>query len=148
MKALAATLALLAATPAGADELDWLVGCWETPSGGAREVWAKGGDGLYFGYAVQLRDGSVGFFEQLRIEKVETVWRYAAYPRGVGPTVFDGAAGPDGFDVVNPAHDFPQRIRYARDGAALNAEISLASGEKPRRWRYRRCENVDAAGED
>ncbi|MES2058647.1 MAG: DUF6265 family protein, partial [Pseudomonadota bacterium] len=38
---------------------------------------------------------------------------------------------------ANPAHDYPQRIRYWREGETLNAEISLADGSRPMRWRYR-----------
>ena len=38
----------------------------------------------------------------------------------------------------NPAHDFPQRIAYARDGDTLTATISAIDGSKPRRWTYRR----------
>jgi len=36
----------------------------------------------------------------------------------------------------NRDHDYPQRIRYWREGEVLMAEISLADGSKPMRWRY------------
>ena len=38
----------------------------------------------------------------------------------------------------NAAHDYPQRITYARDGDTLTATISLLDGSKARRWVYRR----------
>jgi hypothetical protein len=38
---------------------------------------------------------------------------------------------------VNPAHDYPQRIRYWQDGRRLNAEISLKDGSRAMRWLYR-----------
>ena len=38
----------------------------------------------------------------------------------------------------NPAHDYPQRIVYARDGDTLTATISAIDGSKPRSWSYRR----------
>jgi hypothetical protein len=39
---------------------------------------------------------------------------------------------------ANAAHDYPQRIRYWREGAMLNAEISRLDGSKPIRWQYKR----------
>ncbi|MGY4397037.1 hypothetical protein ACVWZA_002228 [Sphingomonas sp. UYAg733] len=34
------------------------------------------------------------------------------------------------------AHDYPQRIRYWREGKILNAKISLSYGSKRMRWSY------------
>ena len=39
---------------------------------------------------------------------------------------------------ANPQHDYPQRIRYWRDGMDLNAEISTMDGSQAVRWHYRR----------
>ena len=49
-------------------------------------------------------------------------------------------AGTQEIVFANPAHDYPQRIRYWREGAALNAEISLIDGSKAMRWQYRRVQ--------
>jgi hypothetical protein len=38
------------------------------------------------------------------------------------------------------SHDYPQRVRYWRDGEALLAEISMLDGTKAMRWRFRREE--------
>ena len=38
----------------------------------------------------------------------------------------------------NAAHDYPQRITYARDGETLTATISLIDGSKAMRWTYKR----------
>ncbi len=125
-------------------QLDWLGGCWITPSGTAREVWTPAGDGLLFGFNTVSRDGTVGFFEQLRIEKTGTGWTFFAYPRGTGPTVFsasdqDAAPGARTVTFRNEAHDDPQVIRYARDGDTLTVTISLANGDNPRRWTFNPC---------
>lgn len=48
------------------------------------------------------------------------------------------SSGPLEVVFTNPAHDYPQRIRYWREGAMLNAETSLIDGGKAMRWRYRR----------
>lgn len=37
---------------------------------------------------------------------------------------------------ADPAHDYPQRIRYWRDGAMLRAEISKMDGSRVNRWAY------------
>jgi hypothetical protein len=39
---------------------------------------------------------------------------------------------------MNAQHDYPQRIRYWRDGKYLIAETALADGSKAQRWRYSR----------
>jgi hypothetical protein len=39
---------------------------------------------------------------------------------------------------VNTSHDFPQRVRYVRSVAGIDAEVSLADGSKADRWSYRR----------
>ena len=45
---------------------------------------------------------------------------------------------------VNAAHDYPQRIRYWREGKELVAEISLKDGTKAQRWRYARAGELGA----
>jgi hypothetical protein len=79
-------------------------------------------------------------WEMLRIEQDEGgQLAYLASPGGKGWTRFDGIQehGP-GVAFVNAANDYPQRIRYWRDGAELHAEIATADGAKARTWRYRR----------
>ncbi len=128
--------------PALAADPDWLEGCWTTRSGETREVWARGADTLLFGYNVARKDDAVAFFEQLRLEKRDDGWAYFAYPRGNSPTRFDEAdAGAGWIEVRNPAHDYPQRIKYARDGETLRAEISLIDGGDARVWDYKACKN-------
>ena len=39
-------------------------------------------------------------------------------------------------EFANPGHDYPQRIRYWREGDTLNAEISLMDGSRASRWSY------------
>ncbi|MEO1014326.1 MAG: DUF6265 family protein [Pseudomonadota bacterium] len=135
-----AAVSFASPTPALAGDLDWLEGCWVTQSGETREVWARGAETLLFGYNVASKDGAVGFFEQLRLEKREDGWAYFAYPRGESPTRFNETiAGRAWIEFRNPSHDFPQRIRYALEGDVLRAEISLADGEDARAWLYASC---------
>ena len=39
---------------------------------------------------------------------------------------------------VNTANDYPQRIRYWREGPLLKAEIALEDGSRARTWTYKR----------
>ncbi len=118
----------------------WLEGCWITRSGATREVWAQAGEAHLFGFNTVLKDGRVSFFEQLRIEKTGTAWSFFAYPRGKGPTVFPASAmGANTVTFRNDKHDFPQVIRYRRNGAGLTVEISHASGTDTRRWDFVPC---------
>ncbi|WP_371371649.1 hypothetical protein, partial [Salmonella sp. M307] len=80
--------------------------------------------------------------EPMRITRGADKLVFHAEPPGQAPTDFtaDGAT-PGNVEFVNAAHDYPQRIRYWREGELLMAEISLADGSKPMRWAYRRTGN-------
>ncbi len=132
-----------AAASEGQEPFGWLAGCWITGSGATREVWAAEGDGLLFGYTVATRNGRIGFFEQLRLEKTAEGWVFFAYPRGVGPVRFGLVSqGPQTARFENTAHDFPQRIDYARDGDRLVATVALANGDREQRWSYTVCDGA------
>jgi hypothetical protein len=147
-----ATMALAGAgsaqTPAtGSGALGWMAGCWSqntlskdrTPKW-TEECWmgARGG--------VMLGAGRAGTGDKL------TEWEATQIiPGSDGKLVYwaspDGGArvgftevshGPQEIVFANPAHDYPQRIRYWREGEALNAEVSLADGSKALRWHYKR----------
>ena len=119
-------------------ELGWMEGCWITEDGSYREVWQRGGEDLLFGYATLRHDGEVVFFEQTRIE-TDTPAFYA-YPAGVGPSPFPMISMSESEAVfLNATHDYPQRIRYAREGTALVATISLADGSRASNWAFQPC---------
>ncbi len=133
MRELRKTLVLLAASlcsvsaaaeEANSNRLDWLTGCWQGDDGVTREVWSGSEDGYYFGYNVVLKDGHAIFFEQMRIDPAPLPV-FNAYPNGEGPFPF---AAVDLSEVsvtfANPEHDFPQKIKYWRDGETLRAVIS------------------------
>lgn len=122
---------------------DWLAGAWLMCGRGQEisETWVGAGSGVLVG--VGLTRGAAGrvSFEHLRIA-----------PNAAGGVSFYGA--PDGapateFAMVsqtanrivfeNLAHDFPQRVIYARDGSRLNARVEDAAGANGMEWRYRRA---------
>ena len=82
-------------------------------------------------------------FEFLRIERAAGNVDYVAQPSGRPPTRFrmtDASAAHA--DFANPEHDFPQRIRYAREGDLLRAEISGGNPARRIEFRFRKvaCE--------
>jgi hypothetical protein len=60
-----------------------------------------------------------------------------AAPHGGQRTIFGWSPSPDaGLPFSNLANDYPQRIRYWREGRDLLAEIAMGNGSKGRCWRY------------
>jgi len=121
---------------------EWLAGEW---SGGAgamwiEEFWTGPRGGIMMGAA------RVGAGDKLEIWEVTRIMRkddgslsFFAQPRGAPAAEFpmvrqDGAM----IEFANPAHDYPQRIRYWREGERMLAEISLIDGSKPERFEYAR----------
>ncbi|MBX3593184.1 DUF6265 family protein [Sphingomonas sp.] len=134
---------IAAALAAELPNLAWLEGDWCTAPApdGARscEQWGPARGGTMRGTSRTIRDGGARHTESLRIELVaETAVLYAT-PRGGPTTLFRQATREArGISFANPAHDYPQRIRYWRRGAELVAEIAMADGSRPRRWVYAR----------
>lgn len=121
--------------------LGWLNGCWVTADGATSERWTAISDGYLFGVNVTIKEGEVGFFEQLRIEPSDAGPTFQAYPMGVGPVGFVmQSAAPQAISFIRPEHDYPQKISYSRVGDMLTARVSLLDDSKPNTWRYGLCE--------
>lgn len=134
--ALAAAQEPKAAMPA------WLAGGWgmETPGGSwSEEWWTPPRGGLMMGAGRTGKGASIGWWEQTRIEESGGKITFCALPKGQKEGCFTATtASPTEIVFENPAHDYPQRIRYAIEGGELHAEISLMDGSKPNRWRFKR----------
>lgn len=122
----------------------WLVGKWCTEPRGGRttcETWEPmGSDQVMRGVTVTT-SAKGARREPMRISGDAAGFVFHAEPAGQAATDFRAAAhdaAGQGITFVNAAHDYPQRIRYWREGEMLMAEISLADGGKPMRWAYRR----------
>ena len=115
--------------PEGIQQLEWLQGTWQRddlPQGrSGDEVWRREGDALV-GAGSSYRDGALRFREQLRIvQEGAQVFYVADVPGNPAPVKFR-QTHQQGQSVVfeNPAHDFPWRIEYQREGERLTARIS------------------------
>ena len=127
------------ADEAAAPTLDWLTGCWQSEDGTSREVWSQSEDGYFFGYALVLNEGKVVFFEQMRIDPGAAP-TFQAYPRGAGPSGFPAVAVTNAsVTFANPDHDYPQKIKYTREGYALNAVISLIDDTQQGTFNFLPC---------
>ena len=121
----------------------FLAGCWEqrVAERWTEECWTSPRGGLMIGSGRTGKGDAVTHWEYMRIERgADGALTFYGSPRGA-PAVAFKATEADGKQVifVNPAHDYPQRVRYVATGDRIDAEVSLADGTKPERWRYRRA---------
>lgn len=138
-------IAALALLFAPEPDLSWMVGKWCTERSGAGkpgvqqtcEVWQPMAGRVMRGQTIYWHER---FFtaEDMRITVQGERLTFHAEPAKQAPADFF-APGVSGQSVrfENRAHDYPQVVRYWREGDVLNAEISLADGSKPQRWAYR-----------
>lgn len=154
MRSLIFLVALLCAAPAFADEPDsfaWMRGCWRTEApreaeSGATftEVWIAPPGPTMFGYAYHEGEGAFQGWEQMRIERADGGASFVAMPNGDAAVRFrwDASLEFNGrgqvAEFVNAAHDYPQRVRYARANDRLTATISRIDGSDPMTFAYRR----------
>jgi hypothetical protein len=146
MKPMLYALALLIAAPLGAQSTaaalpEWLAGTWAMDDGAdwADEIWSDPRGGIMLGMA------RTGFGSQLRGWETTQIRRKAdgtisffAQPNGQPPAEFPMVLVSEAaIEFANPAHDYPQRIRYWRQGKLLLAEISRMDGSDAVRFNYR-----------
>lgn len=137
---LAALLALQA--PASVADLGWMSGRWEATSGErwTEESWSSARAGMLIGYSRSGRGEMVREFEFLLIQAgADGALAYWASPGGRPPVAFR-LVSTSGTEAVfeNPQHDFPQRIRYVRQGDTLTATISAIDGSNAMSWSFER----------
>jgi hypothetical protein len=143
---LAACLALWAGhAAAGEPGLDWLAGKWCSADPGRQvdEVWLPEAGGQLLGMSRTLRGAKLESFEYMRIVFDARGARLHVQPNGSPPTLFAQAArGDDWIHFANPAHDFPNRIEYRRQGDRLQASIAGPGRDGKQLkipFEYRRC---------
>ena len=137
--------AALAAEAQGPGLPSWMAGCWEAHAEGVwvEECWTGPRAGIMLGSGRSGKGEKLLNWEVMQIERTSTddparpkLTFYGA-PSNKGRTPFHWVASSErDVTFLNAEHDFPQRIRYWREGRELVAEISLKDGTKAQRWRY------------
>ena len=141
LAAIAVGLVSATAASAAPNDLRWMLGHWCVDAAeGTRtcEHWRIEADGRMQGDGNTVRKGKEVERERLRIVTEHQQVYYEA-SQGASYTRFRRtASGKSAATFTNATHDYPQRIRYWREGADLVAEIALADGRKAKQWRYKR----------
>ena len=135
-------LAFALALDSNAGEFSWLVGCWATRDKSAQEVWVADSDRSLAGFGVTISESAVAFYEVLSIKQSDDgSWTYTAHPSGQESASFVAVEMSEKSVVfANPNHDYPQEIRYRREGNQLYAMVSLLGGVNPRSFDKVACE--------
>ncbi len=145
MRTAAVSLALaLMAAPSAAQEPAafpaWMAGAWTLSDGDrwTEEFWTHPRGGVMIGASREGQGETLRSWEAIRIvRKADGALAYVPMPNG-GPAVEFALVRQDArsIEFANPAHDFPQRIRYWREGDMLHAEIALLDGGRAIGWSY------------
>ena len=140
--ALALTILLSPETDRAAsiDDLKWLAGCWEMKNGErlTEEQWMMPRGGVMMGMSRTVRGQTLVEFEQVRIETRGSDLYYVASPARQATAEFKATStSADQVTFENPAHDFPTKIAYRRQGAdSLVASIEGQRGGTTRTIAY------------
>lgn len=124
------------------DALAWMAGSWSGTSRGIEmeEHWTAPKGNSMIGMHRDVGKGRTLGFEFLRIEQQGDAVVYLSMPNGRSPATPFPLKDVSGTRVVfeNPAHDFPQRIIYWKDGADLRARIEGTQNGKEGglEWRW------------
>lgn len=142
---LAASL-LLVAVPAASNNAPaplpaWLAGFWQAQDGinWADETWIAPRGGMMLGIGRAGSGAQMLSWETMRIAaRADGTLVFHAQPKGAPGTEFPAVSiGEEAIEFANPKHDYPQRIRYWRQGQLLMAEASKIDGSDAQRWNFR-----------
>jgi len=123
-----------------ADLPEWLTGEWQQERGDrwTEELWSLPRGGVMIGMGRSGRGESLQSWELMRIVRAAdgTLTLHAA-PEGGKETIFPVLEqGVRDISFANPDHDYPQRIRYWREGRLLMAETAMMDGSNAQNWTY------------
>jgi hypothetical protein len=141
---IAAAVALSAATGATCQDApefpEWMTGAWGHADGEswADEYWTSPRGGIMIGASRSGVGEKLQFWEHMRIVREAddrlAFWAIASDQKPVRFVAVKKTAEEIVFE--NPAHDYPQRIRYWREGKELKAQISLIDGSKANNFSF------------
>jgi hypothetical protein len=147
-KRIAAFVLLLLPVPALSNDLGsmpgWLAGQWQMEDGAAwvEQQWMTPRGQEMLGVGREGFGPTLDTWQAMRIavKPGGTLTLYFQV-KGAPATEFAlSAASDDAVEFTNPAHSFPQRIRYWRQGQLLMEEQSRMDGSGAIGWHYRPVE--------
>ena len=127
-----------ATTTVKLSDLGWLAGCWEMQNDkrglSITEMWMKPEGDAMMGVGRTVKARKVVDFEFLRIIETPMGLAYVSRPSANKDDTSFALIKALANEIVfeNPAHDFPQRIIYRREGERLHARIEGAKDGKSR----------------
>ena len=118
----------------------WMAGAWSETKGErwTEEFWTPERGGVMLGAGRSGESEKLGIFEHTRIvRKTDGTFSFFAQPFGMPPVEFPMVARDAAMiEFANPAHDYPQRVKYWREGKLLRAQVSLIDGSKRESWSF------------
>ena len=137
-------LALVAAPLAAQEPVPfpaWMAGAWtisKADGGWTEEFWTHPRGSVMIGASREGQGETLRTWESIRIlRKADGTLAYIPMPNGGAPVEFALVRQDEhSIEFANPAHDYPQRIRYWREGDTLHAEIALVDGSRAIGWSY------------
>lgn len=117
-------------------DVAWIAGCWDSTRGTRHvaEHWMPPEGGTMMGVSRTTVGDKTTEWEFLIIRQSEKGLEYVAKPSRQPEAIFTAArAAANEVVFENPAHDFPKRISYKRDGDALTASIEGPMNGQTRR---------------
>lgn len=119
-------------------DVAWISGCWDFTRNARHvvESWTPPEGGTMMGVSRTVNNGKTTEWEFLIIREGEKGLEYVAKPSRQPEATFTATrVTPNEVVFENPAHDFPKKIMYKRDGDVLTAAI-----EGPMQGQTRRIE--------
>src|SRR5262245_47362635 len=124
---------------ASAEDVGWLSGCWAFTRNGRHviEQWTPPEGGTLVGLSRTVVNARTIEYEFLLIRSGANGLEYVAKPSGQAEAIFT-ATRVTGTEAVfeNPAHDFPKKILYTRNGDVLTAAIEGPMNGQTRRVEF------------
>jgi hypothetical protein len=120
---------------------EWLTVAWEYQNGEAwaDEYWTPLRGDLMLGSSRSGQEDRTIFWEHMRIVKEDdggiALWAVSVDQKAVRFALTPSLENEVMFE--NAAHDYPQRIRYWREGDVLKAEISAIDGSMAKRCQWK-----------
>lgn len=112
------------------EDFDWLLGKWkrlnEKEGKETFEYWKKINDTKYLGVGFTIQNGDTVQKEKIQLIKTSEKWNLIVSSLGESkPSTFEGLEhNKNEFTCINNDIDFPNKIKYWKNGDKINASVS------------------------